>query len=163
MNNISSGLTEKKENLTSVKMESIIRRYMSTCNTGDAKAIASFFEPDGVHYFPPSMYGGAFEGADAIGQGFANMVKEISSYWTVDSVVIDEERQEAAIEWTHFKTKLNITLRGSELYKFSERGLITEIRAYYASPQDQNLSRLELFGFDYPGRGYPLAPPRGER
>lgn len=50
-------------------------------------------------------------------------------------------------------------LRGDEWYLFSERGLIREIRAYYASPQTETLARLELGGFDYAGRGYPLAPP----
>jgi len=30
--------------------------------------VASFFEPDGVSYFPPGMYEGPFRGADTIGR-----------------------------------------------------------------------------------------------
>ncbi len=37
--------------------------------------------------------------------------------------------------------------------------LITEIRAYYASPQAAGLSRLELEGFPYAERGYHLSCP----
>ena len=44
----------------------------------------------------------------------------------------------------------------------SARGLISEIRAYYASPQDQSLTVLEIGGYDYAGLGYPVsAPPLG--
>jgi len=51
-------------------------------------------------------------------------------------------------------------LRGDEWYEFDpETGLIEEIRAYYASPQDPSLDRLELEGFDYEERGYPVEPP----
>jgi hypothetical protein len=50
-------------------------------------------------------------------------------------------------------------LRGDEWYKFSERGLISEIRAYYASPQDPGLRVLEIAGYDYAGLGYPVAAP----
>jgi hypothetical protein len=42
-------------------------------------------------------------------------------------------------------------------------GLISEIRAYYASPQDPSLDLLELGGYDYAARGYALEPPPGER
>jgi hypothetical protein len=31
--------------------------------------------------------------------------------------------------------------------------------AYYASPQDKELERLELGGFDYEGRGYATRQP----
>jgi len=54
-------------------------------------------------------------------------------------------------------------LRGDEWYKFSERGLIQEIRAYYASPQDASLPVLQIGGYDYEGLGYPMtAPPLAE-
>ena len=44
-------------------------------------------------------------------------------------------------------------LRGDEWYGFDrEIGLIEEIRAYYASPQDTNRVANELQGFDYEGR-----------
>jgi methyltransferase len=64
------------------------------------------------------------------------------------------------IEWSHFKTREGTVLRGDEWYLFDpETGLIAEIRAYYASPQDRSLRRLELDGFDYAGRGYHLESP----
>lgn len=44
-----------------------------------------------------------------------------------------------------------------------ERGRITEIRAYYASPLDPTLTVLELGGFDYAGRGYPAWLPKRSR
>lgn len=37
--------------------------------------------------------------------------------------------------------------------------LISEIRAYYASPVDPTITGLELDGFDHAGRGYPLTCP----
>ena len=50
-------------------------------------------------------------------------------------------------------------LRGDEWYEFDpSTGLISEIRAYYASPQARDLQRLELEGFDYAGRGYSVEP-----
>lgn len=73
----------------------------------------------------------------------------------------------AGVEWTHFKTKqgtailLGEIVRGAEVVVFDrEAGLIQEIRAYYASPQAPAVERLELGGFDYAGRGYPLRSPR---
>ena len=48
---------------------------------------------------------------------------------------------------------------GHRRYAESDSGRIEEIRAYYASPQDPSLKYLELGGFDYAGRGYPLAAP----
>ena len=54
-------------------------------------------------------------------------------------MITDPPTRRAVIEWTHFKRKAGVMLRGDEWYKFSERGLIREIRAYYASPQDPSL------------------------
>ena len=34
-------------------MEEVIRGYFDACNTGDADAVAKFFAPGAVHYFPP--------------------------------------------------------------------------------------------------------------
>lgn len=140
------------------QLETVIRDYMDACTAGDALAIASYFEPDAVHYFPPGMYDGPFRGAEYIAQRWATAVGTLGSQWTVDAVVIDASAQRAACEWTHFKVRDNVVLRGTEWYEFSERGLITEIRAYYASPQDNMLAVLELSGFDYASRGYPTAP-----
>ena len=47
------------------RMEEVIRGYFDACNTGDADAVAKFFAPGAVHYFPPDMYKGDFRGGDA--------------------------------------------------------------------------------------------------
>jgi hypothetical protein len=145
-------------------MEQLIRTYFDGCNQADVDKIASCFEPDGVHYFPPGMYDGPFRGARTIGEKWRAAVQNLGSYWTVDHVIVDPDTDRAVIEWSHFKTRQGKVLRGDEWYVFdSQSGLIREIRAYYASPQDPSLERLELGGFDYSGRGYPSAPPPGAR
>jgi hypothetical protein len=83
-------------------------------------------------------------------------VRERGSSWTVDAIVVDDVRRQAVCEWTHVKASTRVVLRGAEWYEFDRSGLITEIRAYYASPQADGLDRLELGGFDYAGRGYPM-------
>jgi uncharacterized protein (DUF1330 family) len=146
------------------RMESLIRRYFDACNAADVEGIAACFVPDAVHYFPPGMYDGPFRGATTIAERWRGAVETIGSYWTVDRMVCDPETNHAVIEWTHFKTKQGKVLRGDEWYVFdAATGLISEIRAYYASPQDPSLDHLELGGYDYAARGYPLEPPPGER
>lgn len=145
--------------LTKSSMEAHIRAYFDACNAGDPQRIADHFEADAVHYFPPGMYGGPFRGALEIGRRWQSAVQDLGSYWTVDHFIGEPESRRAVIEWTHFKRKQGAMLRGDEWYVFSERGLIQEIRAYYASPQDRALTALELGGFDYAGRGYPLKGP----
>lgn len=145
-------------------MDDHIRRYFDACNNGDVDAVAAFFVPEAVHYFPGSMYRGAFKGASTIGARFKEMVTSIGSYWTVDTLLIEPVTWKAVMEWTHFKTKQNTILRGIEVYEFDpESKLISEIRAYYAAPQASEQSRQELGDFDYVGRGYPMAPPPGTR
>lgn len=146
--------------LTAAGMEAAIRGYFDACNSGDADAVAAFFTPDAVHYFPPGMYEGPFVGADTIGRKWAEAVATLGSVWTVDQVICDPATARAVLEWTHFKNFPGTVLRGDEWYAFDRAtGLISEIRAYYASPQDPSLERLEIEGFDYPGRGYPTASP----
>jgi len=140
-------------------MESRVRQYFDDCNSGDVERIAANFEPHATHYFPPGMYEGPFRGARTIAQKWSAAVKNLGSCWTVDQVLCDPPTRRAVIEWTHFKRAHGVVLRGDEWYIFSERGLIEEIRAYYASPQDASLKALELGGFDYSGRGYPLEAP----
>ena len=48
-------------------MEEVIRGYFDACNSGDAAAVAAYFAPGAVHYFPPDMYEGPFRGGDTIG------------------------------------------------------------------------------------------------
>jgi uncharacterized protein GlcG (DUF336 family) len=150
--------------LTKEAMESAIRGYFAACNAADPAAIASYFTSEAVHYFPPGMYEGPFVGAETIATRWVEAVAELGSVWTVDRVMADPVSAQAVIEWTHFKTKAGKMLRGDEWYRFHpETGLITEIRAYYASPQAPQLDRLELGGFDYRGRGYPVEVPGSER
>lgn len=147
--------------LTRESMEAHIRAYFDACNSGNPERVAAYFESDAVHYFPPGMYGGPFRGALEIGRRWQAAVQQFGSYWTVDQVLCDPGTRRAVIEWTHFKRKAGVILRGDEWYLFAEDGRIREIRAYYASPQDRELPALELGGFDYSGRGYPMAPPDG--
>lgn len=145
--------------MTKASMEATIRAYFDACNAGDAEGVARFFTPDAVHYFPPGMYGGAFRGAQTIGERWRNAVATLGSYWTIDRMLCDPETRQAAIEWTHFKRRAGVILRGDEWYIFDDQGRIAEIRAYYASPQDAARERLELEGFDYAERGYPMSAP----
>ena len=117
-------------------MEEVIRGYFDACNTGDADAVAKFFAPGAVHYFPPDMYEGPFRGGDTIGAKWSWAVRTLGSRWTVDEIICDPDTDRAVIEWTHEKTKAGVVLRGDEWYHFDpDSGLIAEIRAYYASPQ----------------------------
>jgi ketosteroid isomerase-like protein len=137
------------------RMEKAIRGYFDACNAGDADAVAAYFAPGAVHYFPPDMYEGPFRGGPAIGEKWAWAVRTLGSRWTVEEVICDPGTDRAVIEWTHEKTKTGVVLRGDEWYRFSPATeLITEIRAYYASPQAAGLDRMELAGFPYAERGY---------
>jgi hypothetical protein len=146
--------------LTHAGMEALIRRYFDACNAADEQAVTECFVPEGVHYFPPGMYGGAFVGAQAIAERWAAAVHNLGSIWTIEQVITDPATARAVIEWTHYKTFAGTVLRGDEWYIFDKAtGLISEIRAYYASPQAAELERLELAMFDYAGRGYSQQPP----
>jgi methyltransferase len=141
-------------------MRALITRYFDGCNAGDVGAMVACFVPDAVHYFPPGMYGGAWRGAQFIAERWAEFVATIGSAWSIDRIVCEPDSDQAVIEWTHYKTAQGTLLRGTEWYLFDvASGLITEIRAYYASPQDPTRTRLELDDFDYAARGYPLVSP----
>jgi ketosteroid isomerase-like protein len=146
--------------LTPEWIEAVIREYFSACNDADPERIAACWVDDGVHYFPPGMYEGPFRGAETIARRWVGAVENFGSMWTIDQLIVDAASGRAVIEWSHFKTKQATLLRGDEWYDFSpSSGLIREIRAYYASPQDPSLTRLELGGFDYAGRGYQVEQP----
>ena len=146
--------------LTAEWIEALVREYFAACNDADADRIAACFDDDGVHYFPPGMYEGPFRGAQTIARRWVGAVESFGSMWTIDQLIIDAASARAVLEWSHFKTKQGTLLRGDEWYDFSPTtGLIREIRAYYASPQDPSLTRLELGDFDYAGRGYQLEQP----
>jgi methyltransferase len=152
-------MTESSQ-LTKSGMRDLIVTYFDACNAADVDTITASFVPDGVHYFPPGMYGGAFVGNTTIAQRWADAVQNFGSIWTIDAMIVDADTAMAVVEWSHFKTKHGKLLRGNEWYDFDRStGLIREIRAYYASPQAADLETLELEGFDYAGRGYVLEPP----
>jgi ketosteroid isomerase-like protein len=149
---------------TAAGLEATIRTYFDSCNEANRAKMIGCMEPDAVHYFPAGAPQGTFFGAEAIAAGWARAVANLGSIWTVDHVIVDASRLEAVIEWTHFKPKQGIYLRGDEWYVFSRAGLIREIRAYYACPAATNPARSHEFGdFDYAARGYPLAPPPVKR
>lgn len=139
-------------------MERTIRAYFAACNSGDAARIAACFTPEAVHYFPEGGPLRAMRGAAAIGQGWARCVAELGSQWTVDSFIGDPATGRAVIEWTHFKRKPGLILRGDEWYRFAPEGRIVEIRAYYACPPHAGTAEHRLGEFDYGARGYPLQP-----
>jgi methyltransferase len=142
------------------RLADLIVRYFDACNHGDVDAIAACFTRDAIHYFPPGMYGGSFRGGRAIGERWVRARQELGSRWALERVAVDAALNTAVAEWTHYKTKQGKALRGDEWYEFDEEsGLISEIRAYYASPQAPDLERLELAEFDYAGRGYSLDAP----
>jgi hypothetical protein len=83
----------------------------------------------------------------------ARLVQATASRWSIDQVVCDPGSNRAVIEWTVRRT--GALARGAEWYEFDPgTGLITEIRAYLASPPAAGASRLELEGFPYAERGY---------
>jgi hypothetical protein len=144
--------------------ESRIRQYFDACNAGDFEALMSCFTPDAVHYFPPGLPEIPWRGAETICKKWVWCVENLGSQWTIEKVLVSHNADEAVIEWTHWKRKLNTAQRGDEWYVFeSATGLIKEIRAFYAAPAVSDSSQLpvvcgtrmgELVDFDYAGRGY---------
>ncbi len=138
------------------RYERLIHEYFDCCNRADAHGIAACFVADAVHYFPPGMYGGPFRGARSIAERWVWAVETLGSQWSVDEIICDPATDRAVIEWTHHKRGVGVVLRGDEWYHFDpESGLIVEIRAYYASPQAEDRTRMELEAFPYAERGYP--------
>jgi hypothetical protein len=144
-------------------LKATIREYFDGCNEASAAKMIGCMEPEATHYFPAGAPQGTFKGADSIARNWIQAVQTFGSIWTVDHVLADAKRLEAVIEWTHFKPKLGVYLRGDEWYLFSKDGLITEIRAYYSCPVALEPRNHEIGDFDYAGRGYPLKPPAVKR
>lgn len=146
--------------ITPEHMEAEIRRYFVACNAGDYAALVSCFTPDAVHYFPPGLPEVPWRSADTIARKWVWCVETLGSQWSIEKILCSSTAPEAVIEWTHWKRKSGMALRGDEWYIFdTETGLIREIRAYYASPADPKDAINELVGFDYAGRGYRLSSP----
>jgi hypothetical protein len=151
-------------NITAAALEATIREYFDGCNEANAAKMTGCMEPNATHYFPAGAPQGTFAGAQAIAQGWITAVKNLGSIWTVDRVLVDAAKLEAVIEWTHFKPKAGVYLRGDEWYVFSQAGLIKEIRAYYACPATTGAPRShELGDFPYRGLNYPMSAPNVER
>jgi hypothetical protein len=148
---------------TAAQLEATIRTYFDGCNEADATKMTSTMEPDAVHYFPAGAPQGTFAGANAIAAGWVRAVQNLGSIWTIDRVIVAAEKLEAVIEWTHFKPKAGVYLRGDEWYVFSAAGRIREIRAYYSCPTATTAQNHEIGDFDYAGRGYPMTPPAIKR
>ena len=126
----------------------------AACTAGDGEAVAAFFAPGAVHYVLPG-YGGSPRGGRAIGAVIAGLVQATASRWSIDQVVCDPGGNRAVTEWT--VRRAGAVARGAEWYEFDPgTGLITEIRAYLASPPAAGASRLELEGFPYAERGYTM-------
>lgn len=149
---------------TASGLEATIREYFDGCNEADAGKMMGCFTENAVHYFPAGAPQGTFRGAAAIAAGWVATVQKFGSIWTIDRMIVDAGRREAVIEWTHFKPRLNVYLRGDEWYVFARNGLIAEIRAYYACPTSTDAIRThELGDFAYETLGYPLTPPAIDR
>ena len=145
-------------------LEATIREYFDGCNEADIDKMMGCFTDGAVHYFPAGAPQGTFVGSRNIAQGWVNAVKNLGSIWTIDRVIVDADKREAVIEWTHFKPKAGVYLRGDEWYVFDESGLITEIRAYYACPAATDPVRdHEIGDYPYAELGYPLSPPDVDR
>ena len=139
------------------RMEEVIRGYFDACNWGDPDAVAKYFAPGAVHYFPPDMYDGPLHGGETIGAKWSWAVRTLGACtgpWTRSSGR-PGHRPRRRIQSRHEKARGRPALRGDQWYHFDPgSGLITEIRAYYASPQAAGLDRLELTGYPYAERGY---------
>ena len=134
--------------------EEAIHGYIAACNTGDADAIAAFFAPGAVHYFPQG-YGGPARGGQAIGATFARLVPGecLPLEYRPDPLGCRPRPCRRGVD----RAADGLVLRGDEWYEFDpDTSLITEIRGYLASPPAPGASRLELQGFPYAERGYTL-------
>ena len=145
---------------TAEGMLATITEYFDGCNEANYDKMTGCMEPDAVHYFPAGAPQGTFGSADAIANGWIKAVNTLGSIWTIDRAIMDPDKREGVIEWTHFKPNVGVYLRGDEWYIFSERGLIQEIKAYYACPTATEPKNHEIGDFDYVGLGYPMTPPK---
>lgn len=137
-------------------LKSQVRTYFDACNEGDHDKMAAVFSPDVAHYFPPGMFGPCF-GSREIADLWRGMIRQVGSRWTIDRMVCDGD--ELVVEWTHWQPRTDSYVRGAEWYEFDEAGLITVIKAYYASPRDRSLPANELAGYPYAELGYAMSPP----
>jgi hypothetical protein len=150
-------MTEQKSQRRQL-LEQNVRTYFEACNEGSHDKMASVFAQTVVHYFPPGMFG-PLVGSRAIADLWRGTIRQNGSRWTIDRMVTDEQENELVVEWTHWQPVPGSYIRGAEWYEFDEEGLITVIKAYYASPRDRTLEANELAGYPYEDLGYPMSAP----
>jgi methyltransferase len=139
---------------TAQRIEHAIRTYVKALNDAYAEGISACFCKDAVHYFPAAP---KISGATALGVHYASLVREREICWTVDQMLVDVNRCEAALEWTRFDHNGPRYLRGVDWFVFERETLqIREIRSYWAAASNPDAARQELQDFNYPKRGYPI-------
>lgn len=139
--------------LTRDHMETAVRRYFEACNAVDRDLFTQCLAEDVVHYLAAGMHG-PIHGIDAAVERWGADVAANSSSWAVDGVYADPAARTAICEWTSFKPGLGSRLRGVEVYRFNDAGLIDEVRIYYASRRDESVPANELEGYPYAERGF---------
>ncbi|MBB5935698.1 nuclear transport factor 2 family protein [Streptomyces zagrosensis] len=139
--------------LTRDQLEAAVLCYFQACNKVDRALFAQCLAEDVVHYLAVGMHG-PIRGIDPVVERWGADVAANSSSWVVDGVYADERTRTAVCEWTSFKPGLGTVLRGTEVYRFNEAGLIDEVRIYYAARRDDTVSANELEGYPYAERGF---------
>lgn len=141
------------------RMIDVVRAYYESCNQANTEGMLATLAPEAVHYFPAGAPQGTFWGARAIANGWRSAVSRLDSRWTIDHLLVDETANEVVVEWTHWKPRQGVHLRGVEICRFDREGLISEIRAYYAAPASDPPDINELGEFDYAASGYAITAP----
>jgi limonene-1,2-epoxide hydrolase len=134
-----------------------VEQYFLACNRADRELFHEALAQDCEHYFPPGV-GGVYRGPDAIADLWIGFVRRVDSRWTIDRIIA--EGGVVAVEWTHWKPRVDEYIRGSEWYTFDANGKISRIWAHYASPRDESRRANELDGYDYHANGYATAAPQ---
>lgn len=137
------------------ELESLVRAYFEACNAADAERFVKLFEPNAPHFLPKGMFGPIY-GPENLAAQWKKDVDGLGASWTIDNLMVDPEAGQATAEWTAFKPGAGKAFRGVDLFHFSERGLISEVRVYYATPRNEHIGINELGGFPYEERGWPL-------
>ncbi|MFD9885670.1 nuclear transport factor 2 family protein [Streptomyces alboflavus] len=145
--------SRERATLDRATMEAAVRQYFEACNKVDRDLFAQCVSERVVHYLAHGM-SGPVPGIDPIVERWGADVRANDSHWAVDAVHADEHSRTAVCEWTAFKPRLGKVLRGAEVYRFDDAGLIDEVRIYYASRRDDTVAANELEGFPYAERGF---------
>lgn len=142
----------RSENATRAA-EDTVRAYFDACNSGDRSAFFRLFETGACHYLPRGMFG-PFRDVEGLFEQWRRDALENGAYWLLDTVFADEGGRSAMAEWTAVKPAQRIYFRGVDVFAFSTRGRIEEVRVYYATARDPAIGPNELGGYDYAGAGW---------